>query len=267
MAICPICFRTLGTWTDDPILTKDGLAGASYKGFTVPNYIHIQEIQTVLHQLELDNIPTNLTTFSPINNTGNFQISEEHIKELRISIEKLLTATGMTKYQFFNYDEDGNYMGTTQTDWNDLNLEKDHYQVRAINLEDLRHFIQGLWKETWKDLSYNDSIIVNEGDIPGYISHQGIIHADHDWNYNGMYYLTASGGGNIILARKNASSIIACTSNFTWNGVANINEIYHIAGNELAGASLAINCGIMLRRNLIQCLQVTQLERHWLCFH
>jgi len=242
--LCPICFRTLGTWTNDPILTPDGLAGTSYKGFTVPNYIHIQEIQTVLHQLELDNIPTNLTTFSPINNTGNFQISEEHIKELRISIEKLLTATGMTKYQFFNYDENGNYMGTTQTDWNDLNLEKDHYQVRAIDLEDLRHFIEMLWKETWKDLSYNDSVYIS-GWLPPGQAHSGSIPADNLWIYPNLSV-------NLNYCGGEATGTIIFSSNFSFFGESIVTipvtqdpasafSLYNMNTSVIQGGSIGIN--------------------------
>ena len=145
---CPICFRTLGTWTDDPIYANPSLSDYRYLGFTTFKTTHIEELQNDRHQLETD-LGLSLTPFSPINDSGIFQDLLKYIIELRQSTEQILIAVGMTKYDYFNYDEDGTYMGTTQQDWTDVSLEADKFQFKGKHIEDLRHPIQTYWEETW----------------------------------------------------------------------------------------------------------------------
>jgi hypothetical protein len=113
----------------------------------------ITELQTELGILETEHGITPLTVFSPINNSGKFQITGQHIKEMRDSVEKLLTALGLTKIDYFNYDEDGNHiihpLGD-KTDWTDPITDATElikFQVKYIHIEDLRHFIQTI--VTW----------------------------------------------------------------------------------------------------------------------
>ncbi|GAG12169.1 unnamed protein product, partial [marine sediment metagenome] len=59
---CPRCFSRISEfdtgessdWTDDPIKTPKGEAGDDYKGFTDIKPIHIQELQTLRAQQEID---------------------------------------------------------------------------------------------------------------------------------------------------------------------------------------------------------------------
>jgi hypothetical protein len=169
---CPFCYRPLLTWKHDPILLPDGAPydwisdtelvyeadkdNRWYKGIYQVREDEIIEIQEALETLETENDITPLTVFSPINVSGKFQFTGKHLKEMRDSIEGLLTAFGLTKTEYFNYDEDGNHIihpNGDKTDWTDpittaTDLEK--FQIKAIHIEDLRHFIQVLWRETWE---------------------------------------------------------------------------------------------------------------------
>ena len=131
MEKCPYCFRNEGTWTNDPILVVSGatqnwipdteienteleniseLEDRFYRGFQFVCYIHFKELQDdrrILEEAYL--IEEDRTTFSPIGET-NFLITAHHIKELRESTEKLLDFFGLTKVDYFNYDEDGNHI-------------------------------------------------------------------------------------------------------------------------------------------------------------
>jgi hypothetical protein len=167
---CPICGRYLETWTNDPILTPNGLGGEDYKGITVPNYIHIKELQDYYHQKEIDIGISILTEFSPINETGFFQNIKQYILELRSSIEKIISSIGITKFQYFNYDEDNIWMGTNKNDWSDLNLEEDKFQVKGIHIEDLRRALGELFPpfiEDWIKMKDYPISVFNE-DIHNY---------------------------------------------------------------------------------------------------
>ena len=160
---CPWCFRNLGTWKKDPILTPYGskfkwtdqttLEEEPYltKRLYVGMYQiaeEIKEIQDYLKTIEAENLPeAERTEFSPINNTGYFQIKGTHIKEMRESVEKLLVVSGQTLQDFFNHDEGGNHIDHPNGDkyeWTDdvINEEDwDKFQIKAIHIEELRHFI------------------------------------------------------------------------------------------------------------------------------
>jgi len=155
---CPRCFTELditGGYTDDPIKTPHGEAGDDYKGFTNIKPIHIQELQTLRAQQEIDAGITeeDRTEFTEIDTEHNLvDVYRTHILELRESTEKILTALGQTKDTYFNYDEDGTEynIGNHQTDWKDSDLgEKDEdgnyikrfVDIKAYHIEDLRHYI------------------------------------------------------------------------------------------------------------------------------
>jgi hypothetical protein len=80
---------------------------------------------------------------------------------MRDSVEKLINANGMTKTEYFNYDEEGNHITKTkesillpdQLDWTDpitdaTDLQK--FQVKYIHIEDLRHYIEEIWENFTK---------------------------------------------------------------------------------------------------------------------
>jgi len=142
MSKCPLCFSEIGTWTDDPILTPDGVAGINYKGFTYMKLIHITELQNERIQQEIDaGIPEGeRTVFSPV--VINKDFYRHHIEELRESTEKILNKTGQTKDEYFNYDEDGeeHNIGNHQTDWIDVDLTGIKW-IKARHIEDLRHYL------------------------------------------------------------------------------------------------------------------------------
>ena len=218
MAKCPHCFRTINpnTWLKDPIFLPNGakyqwqddttlieipdIKDRIFKGFCQICEPEIQEIQDFLKQTEIDNSITPLTTWSPLNMSGKFQILGKHIKEMRDSVEKLLTNFGLTKTDYFNYDEEGNEItqpNGQKLEWTDpitnaVDLKK--FQVKAIHIEDLRHYIQTYWQETWAGTSpswiKNSSHTILYPGYPGmaYYDNASVdpIHADHDWS-NGIY--------------------------------------------------------------------------------
>jgi hypothetical protein len=174
MSKCPYCYRTLGTHTHDPILLPDGskykwfndtilieesdISKRIYKGtYQVKNTIII-ELQNELRALEEENNVIPLTTFSPLNSSGRFQITGKHIKEMRDSVEKLLNIFGLVKYDYFNYDEDGNHIihpAGDKLEWTDpINESTDllKFQIKNIHIEDLRHYLQTLipFRENWE---------------------------------------------------------------------------------------------------------------------
>ncbi len=176
MAKCPYCFRTINpnTWLKDPIFLPNGakyqwqddttlieipdIEDRIFKGFCQICEPEMQEIQDFLKQFEIDNIIIPLTTWSPLSLDGKFQITGKHIKEMRDSVEKILTNAGLTKTDYFNYDEEGNHIIHPLGDkieWTDpitevVDLKK--FQVKAIHIEDLRHYIEVIYR-----LSYSFS--------------------------------------------------------------------------------------------------------------
>jgi hypothetical protein len=151
MSICPICFRTIGVWSNDPILTPDGIAGADYVGFTTILAQHIKEIQDDRNTKEAE-IGLTPTVFTPVDITNLYQNIITYIIELRTSTEAILAASGLTYDEYFNYDENGTDQRPSnhQTDWNDPSIEANKFQCKAIHIEDLRHFIPSGWVETWQ---------------------------------------------------------------------------------------------------------------------
>ena len=169
---CPYCFRPLGTHTHDPILLPNGskykfsddthleyvpnIEDRIYRGVYQISEPEVQELQDALKILEIQNLDVgDRTTFSPLNTSGKFQITGKHIKEMRDSIEKLLTAMGITKTEYFNYDEEFNHIihpNGDKVEWTDpITSSTDllKFQVKGIHIEDLRHYIRTLWIETW----------------------------------------------------------------------------------------------------------------------
>ena len=163
---CPYCYRSLGTHTHDPILLPNGskykwsddthlieesdLTKRIYKGTYQINEDDVIELQDELKTLEEGSLPEiDRTTFSPLNSSGKFQIIGKHIKEMRDSVEKLLDIMGLTKTDYFNYDEDGNHIINPigdKIEWTDpitnaTDLQK--FQVKYIHIEDLRRVIMG----------------------------------------------------------------------------------------------------------------------------
>lgn len=157
---CPYCFRTIGTWLNDPTVVISGSSNSwisntelsavseeyrEYKGCIRIGEAEVQELQDYLINLEtLAGVAP--TTFTPLNISGKFQIRGQHIKEMRESVEKLLTHYGISKQEYFNYDADGNFITRpegTQLDWTNLVVDDDwsKFQVRAIHIEELRHYI------------------------------------------------------------------------------------------------------------------------------
>ena len=251
---CPICFRQLGTWKKDPIflpnggpylwtsdteiIREDRLDHRLYKGFQQVTEPMVQEIQDFLKQTEIDNLKEDRTEFSPLNLNMKFQITGKHIKEMRDSVEKLLTFFGLTKTNYFNYDEEGKKITSPDGDkleWTDpitnaVDLKK--FQVKAIHIEDLRHYIPiiGQWKERFLKIdspfSQSDSFSLTQPiwapqTEPHFyakeILNQGWQGLDgHQW-VNGSYSFIASAlvDGGII----NASSSV-----ITLNGGLSINS-------------------------------------------
>lgn len=168
---CPYCYRKKGTWQNDPILLPNGavynwnsdvnlhkepdIKKRHYKGINKISQ-ECQEIQDALKDLEEAYLKVEqYTKFSPLIDENNskafFQVKGIHIKEMRESIEKILGSLGMTKTTYFNYDAEGNHiihpLGD-KTDWTDAVVKDedwDNFQVKAIHIEDLRHF-QSIWE-------------------------------------------------------------------------------------------------------------------------
>ena len=93
---CPRCFSeidiTAPLWTDDPILTPEGEAGEDYIGFTYINPEHIEELQEIRAQQEIDVgiAEEERTEFTEINTTSNLvDVYKKYIRELRESTEKI----------------------------------------------------------------------------------------------------------------------------------------------------------------------------------
>jgi hypothetical protein len=137
MALCPTCFSVIGTWSDDPILTTPALS-VGYSGFTQVEPTHIIELQNLCNVKEIEAELTP-TVWTHIDNVNIYQVIKICIQELRLAIQNLVTTVESDMYHYFNYDKDGNYMGTTQTDWYDSDLNSNFVQIKAIHIEDLRH--------------------------------------------------------------------------------------------------------------------------------
>jgi len=242
---CPYCYRPLNPnkWTHDPLLIPNGskykwsdkeetilieesdVIKRLYKGFSQIREDDIIELQDEFKALEIEYLPEDeRTEFSPVNVNGIFQITGKHIKEMRDSVGKLLDVLGLLYEDYFNYDEDGNYIarpGGVKEYWTDpitSATDLQNFQIKNIHIEDLRHYIQTIWIETWDglvppnhiDKTYNGFVYT----VPVYFS------ADHDWSYriyisgpsgyppiiNNTYFhvdlLSETSGGEEILDKK-----------------------------------------------------------------
>jgi hypothetical protein len=153
MSICPRCYNEIGLnaiWKDDPLFTSNGEAGVNYTGLMQLKVTHIIALQDRCKKLEAEWLSlANRTTWTVITDTTTthdlFMNIDRIIKELRKSIEKILIASGTTKYQYFNYDINGVNQMHGQTDWHDICdltapfvQKMTDYQVKAIHIEDLR---------------------------------------------------------------------------------------------------------------------------------
>jgi hypothetical protein len=185
---CPYCYRPIGTWKHDPIILPQGAKydwvsdteliyvadeeDRWYKGIQQIREDEIIELQQTLTDLEEDSLPEiSHTIFSPINTSGKFQITGKHIKEMRDSVEKLLIALGLTKTDYFNYDEEQNHIihpNGDKVEWTDpitdsIDLQK--FQVKYIHIEDLRHFLQYAQMERFTKSTVGNIISPFTGDI------------------------------------------------------------------------------------------------------
>lgn len=113
-------------WSHDPIKTYRGLAGDDYKGLLDITWQQIQELQEARNLQEVDAGLTP-TDFSEI--TSKIDSNKKHIRELRQSTENILETFGLTLEDYFNNDEEGNYLGTQEyeidkpdkTEWKRVN--------------------------------------------------------------------------------------------------------------------------------------------------
>lgn len=170
--ICPICYNEIVSdrgirgsmgidengdllpfWTDDPLLTPRGLAGDNYRGQTPIRWIHIKELQDYYRQFEIDTEIEEPTDFSVVNRVN--PIRRIHIIELRISVEKILTALDTTLEDYFKYDRFGNDTSLVQSDWTDIDRSDGipsitkNIPMKALHIEELR---RASLPENWCDL-------------------------------------------------------------------------------------------------------------------
>jgi len=161
-------------WTDDPLLTAQGLNGPAYQGNPDRvRAVHITELQVARQQQEEEAGLTaaQQSQFSDITNERH--ISRRHLIELRESTERILAVNDVTLEDYFKRDDDGDEqpqnpsVGTApQTEWTDVSrgelyinqqgqsistftlpdgTQKDsptlpgRTHIRAVHIEDLRH--------------------------------------------------------------------------------------------------------------------------------
>jgi len=138
MVKCPLCFSKFGNWTDDPILTPDGIAGEDYVGMTDIKNVHLTEIQEKRNRQE-EILKLTPTTFTPVDT--RIGIKPIHIQELRNCTERILDELGVDLDFYFNFDEDGieHNEDNHQTNWTELTLTSKY--IRARHIEELRHYI------------------------------------------------------------------------------------------------------------------------------
>lgn len=194
---CPKCFSKIGEWIDDPVLTPEGLSGEEYKGITIPNASHIEELQNYYGALEINISSEYITEWAIIENQ-NFR--HFHIEQLRISIENILAELNLTLIDYFKYDKYGNETGSTQTEWTDVNrINKEDLleegdegyidygyiagatvpllikpiNIRAIHIEELRIGLYNVleWVEDWlvqkeHPLFYKKQPVPNQPQVP-----------------------------------------------------------------------------------------------------
>ncbi len=162
---CPVCLSLLGIWTDDPIKTQNGLPGYVdpseqhlYSGFKFICRVHLEELQEARKQQEIDiGIPENeRTVFSsiPTGDPSYFHCTKQQIQELRDSTELILDELGISKEEYFNYDEEGQQIFFPgdfgyKIEWTAPNLDNWIGNLTNLHIEDLRHPIMFGWRETF----------------------------------------------------------------------------------------------------------------------
>jgi len=217
---CPRCFSKIGIiaplWTNDPLKTPKGielLPGLrAYKGFTYIKPEHIEELQEARKQQEIDAgiAEEDRTTFTPVRVEGQkVYFYKKHLRELRESTEKILTATGQTKETYFNYDDEGTEynIGDHQLDWHDVNLDQKFLDIKAVHIEDLRHYLITLipiyFSENWSNAEekYYFNLGLEDGSISAGENIQGT--DNKIWTVLGRQYATL---------RVNANRLIGYTS-------------------------------------------------------
>jgi hypothetical protein len=170
-------------WSDDPVMTKNGLSGSDYTGFDRARKKYITELQLARAAEEIDAGLTGnqLTKFSDISKVS-YRFRKTFIIELRQSVEKILDAIGSNLTEYFSTDADGSFQSAgpndvaNKTEWTDVlrgapyldaeSIERTEFTLpsgvtkaspttppgtrgRAILFEDLRHPIVAGWKEFW----------------------------------------------------------------------------------------------------------------------
>ena len=216
-------------WSDDPIYTPLGLAGEDYTGMTIPNSVHITELQDYYASLEEEILGSeNQSMFLSIE--GKNLTKHLYIEQLRVSIENLLDNLGLTLTDYFKYDRHGNDTGLIQTDWTDVNridrgelpnpedfnyiagstvpLLPSNNLIKAIHIEELRIGISAFseWMETWthhvisfesippSEPSKYDSYIVREAVVDQESMGDWLHHVNDiaEWNGQEWEYYTPS---------------------------------------------------------------------------
>lgn len=167
-------------WTRDPILTTPSTNGNEFLGQEKLIDLVLTEIQNARRQEEIEvGIPKALQTdFSEIS-LQHFK--DVHLIELRESVEKILNTTGLTLFDYFNFDAEGNQVDPGPSDkekseWSYVErgsqyVHKDgsvsgifklpdgtaqkspsvpiNTKMNSIVLEDIRHPILMGWREYW----------------------------------------------------------------------------------------------------------------------
>jgi len=269
---CPYCYRILniGTFRHDPILLPNGAKydwidntnlvmvtdteDRWYKGFQQINLDDIIEIQDALKEIENTSFAEgDRTSFSSLNSNGYFQITGYHIKEMRGSVEKILTASGMTKQEYFNYDEDNNHIihpEGDKLDWTDAITEStdlQNFQVKFIHIEDLRHMLEiVLFDEDWRlGTSSPAPISDSETYIPppmtgefarGKAFISGRIYAENNWYRESMCLLSQGAGHSganscaYTFTQNPAAKNITLAANIGMSAEARMGSVNYVAG-------------------------------------
>lgn len=275
---CPSCFsefinqegQGIGRWTDDPILTPNGLSGEDYKGFTPVRAVHVQELQTRYNILE-NAADLSQTSFSSINEKQ--KIKALHIEQLRISIENILNVVGFALSDYFKYDRYGNLTGLTKTEWTDVNrinkedLPQDHpygnilgdtvplltdpIKIKAIHIEELRIGMQVCFPLSSNSWSFRpDETVYGSNPLQANVSHTR--QSSDDWNYNentaslhgvlGGYVATIGRAGIIQYDYSGLLSDLSASSIATRNITRNDNSISYnaLSSHNVAGTSFLV---------------------------
>jgi len=263
---CPICYRELSTWTHDPILLPNGskykwisdnelvlesdIEQRLYKGILQIREDDIIELQEQLILLESEYGVTPITEFSPVNNSGKFQITGKHIKEMRDSIEKILAEIGWSKIDYFNYDEDNNHIthpDGDKLDWTDPIIESTElqkFQIKYIHIEDLRHKIGELWENFQEGGSSSISVVgISDPGISDTFELQknqywyGSVFADYEFTNHGIYW-NSNSSANMSINTSGVGSAIA-------NAIAHGGSLGFHVGVSVFPAFALSNSGIL----------------------